>query len=122
MAGSWGLNLIGFGAVMNALDDLSIELRTNAVYVVGPSAEYGVYQELGTRDMEPNPFLQPAVRDARRNMARIVKGAESGNEMVKQVALYVEKRAKYYATTGNPPGPNVRTGNLRASIHTERVR
>lgn len=117
----WGVNLIGMSSVLDALDALTIELGTDAVYVVGSDVEYSIHQELGTRDMAPNPFLQPAKRDAERNLGRIAQQASSGDDLVRRVALYVEKRAKHYATTGVPPGPDVDTGTLRASIEAERV-
>lgn len=31
---------------------------------VGPSVDYGIYQELGTREMAAQPFLLPALREA----------------------------------------------------------
>lgn len=38
----------------------------NLVAHVGPSVEYGIYQELGTRYMAAQPYLLPALRDAER--------------------------------------------------------
>lgn len=37
---------------------------------VGPSVEYGIYQELGTSDMAPQPYLGPAVAEVRANLER----------------------------------------------------
>ena len=119
---NWGLRILGFQSVMRALDNLTIEIGTDAVYVVGSNVEYSVHQELGTRNMEPNPFLRPAARDAERQLDRIARHVDTGDELVREVALFVERRAKHYATTNVPPGPDVRTGNLRASIQAERVR
>ena len=119
MAG-WGANLLGMNAVMRQLQNLTVEFDGNAVFVVGPSVKYGVFQEMGTSRMEPNPFLAPAVADFRKNRKKAVSGPT--NSPVNNAALYIEKRAKHYATTNVDPGPNVRTGNLRASITTRRVK
>ena len=37
---------------------------------VGPSVEYGVYQELGTSRMAAQPYLGPAVAEVRANLER----------------------------------------------------
>jgi len=37
---------------------------------VGPSVEYGIYQELGTSEMAPHPYLGPAVTEVRANLER----------------------------------------------------
>lgn len=45
---------------------------------VGPSVEYGIWQELGTENMAAQPFLGPAVREAadelERNFRPVVTG------------------------------------------------
>lgn len=40
---------------------------------VGPSVEYGVYQELGTSDMAPQPYLAPAVAEVRAHLERFAR-------------------------------------------------
>lgn len=119
MAG-WGASTFGTQAVIRRLRNLTVELDGNAVFVVGPSAKYGVFQEMGTSRMEPNPFLAPAVADYRRNPQKALSGPT--DSPVNNVALYIEERSKHYATTNVEPGPDVRTGNLRGSITTRRIR
>lgn len=121
MAG-WGLKIFGMQKVRRMLENLSIEVGTDAVYVVGSSVEYAVYQELGTSRMEANPFLQPAAEDARQRIPVLARQANTGSELVRLVALYVERRAKHYASTGVPPGPDVKSGNLRGSIEAQRIK
>lgn len=118
----WEVELENFEAVVAELQEITIELDADAVYVTGSGVEYAVYQELGTRHMEPNPFLRPAVRDARRNMDQLAASATSANNLIKRIALYIERRAKHYATTGVPPGPDVDTNTLRSSIKARRVK
>lgn len=40
----------------------------NGSVYVGPSVEYAIYQELGTRKMEAQPFLIPALREIERQL------------------------------------------------------
>lgn len=111
---SWGAQLLGFSAIVDALDDIQVQLDDNAVYVVGTNVEYSVYVELGTSKMEAQPYLFPAAREAERNINRIAGSAQSVNEAVKRIALFIERRA-----SENAP---VDTGTLQASIRTERIR
>jgi len=41
--------------------------KSNSV-TVGPSVEYGIYQEFGTRNMGSQPFLIPALREVERQL------------------------------------------------------
>lgn len=44
---------------------------------IGPSVEYGIYQELGTRIMDAHPYMIPALReveDQLRNNPQMAKG------------------------------------------------
>lgn len=113
MAG-WGVSLLGFGSVMKGLGDIQTRLDDDAVYVVGTNVEYAVYVELGTSRAPAQPFLFPAARAAERVIGRITADAQSLEDAVKRVALFIERRAAQ-----NAP---VLTGNLQASIRTERVR
>lgn len=110
----WGAKLIGFGSVMNALDDIQVKLDDDVVYVVGTNVEYAIYQEFGTRNMEPNSFLFPAAREAQRNVQTIAGDANSVEEAVKRISLFIEKRAAEEAP--------VDTGNLQASVRSEKIR
>lgn len=40
----------------------------NVSAYVGPSVEYAIYQELGTGEMEAQPFLIPALREIERQL------------------------------------------------------
>lgn len=111
---SWGAKLIGFNAVMDMFDSIQTRIEGNAVYVVGTNVEYAVWVETGTTKMEAQPYLRPAMNEADRNIKSIVGDAGSTNEAVKRVALFIERKA-----AENAP---VDTGNLQASIRTERVR
>lgn len=35
---------------------------------IGPSVEYAIYQELGTSQMDPQPFMLPALREVERQL------------------------------------------------------
>ena len=42
--------------------------KDNLTAYIGPSVEYAIYQELGTRSMDPQPFLVPALREVERQL------------------------------------------------------
>jgi hypothetical protein len=111
---SWGTSLSGVGQTMQLLSSVEARFGSDAVYVVGPTAEYGVYVERGTSRMEPQPYIEPAVRSVQSDLDEITDGLVGTDEMIRAIALEVERRAKKRAP--------VDTGNLRASISVERVR
>lgn len=44
--------------------------ENNKNVIVGPSVEYGLYVEMGTRSMGPRPYLAPAVRQTKAQFDR----------------------------------------------------
>ena len=59
------------------LDREQLPNPKNGSVFIGPSVEYGIYQELGTRIMEAQPFMIPALReieDQLRNNPQMAKG------------------------------------------------
>ncbi len=42
---------------------------------VGTDVNYGFYLEIGTKDMQPRPFLRPALKRQQKNITRIFKAA-----------------------------------------------
>lgn len=110
---SWGATLSGLSGVMQMLDAVEVQFDDNVVYVVGPTVEYGIYQELGTSNMPPQPFLFPAAREVNRELDTIAADANSTEDLVRRAALEIQRRAKERAP--------VDTGTLRASISAERI-
>lgn len=110
----WGVNLMGYANVLQTLQDLKFRFDGNTVYVVGTSVSYAVYQEYGTSRMQAQPYLRPAVREVSNNMASIVGDAENEEQVIKKIALAVEREAKQ-----NAP---VDTSNLKNSIRAEKVK
>jgi hypothetical protein len=111
---SWGTSLSGVGQTIQLLSRVEARFGSDAVYVVGPTVNYGIYLELGTSKMEPQPYLEPAVRSVQSDLDEITDGLTGTNEMVRAIALEVQRRAQKRAP--------VDTGALRASISVERVR
>ncbi|GIK73808.1 MAG: hypothetical protein BroJett021_27960 [Chloroflexota bacterium] len=60
------------GFLRNSIQTVSVTDR-EAVVAVG--AEYGIYQEMGTRFMRAQPFMRPALENNRERIAEIIRGA-----------------------------------------------
>lgn len=112
---SWGVQMSGFADTIQLLDQVRLRWGEDVTWVVGPTAHYGIYVELGTSRQKPQPYLEPAVRSVIAEAERLTKSVDDGSaEAVKILAFEIERRAKK-----NAP---VDTGNLRASITAERVK
>jgi hypothetical protein len=108
-----GLELLGAAATLEALDDLR-DFAQPAEYVVGTNVEYAVYVEFGTSKMAAQPYLRPAAKKVMNEEADALADlASSTEELVKGVALSIEREAKKKVP--------VDTGNLRGSITAQRV-
>lgn len=81
---------------------------------IGTNVEYAAYVELGTSSQAAQPYLRPALKQARSQANGIIAKHNGDIEAaVKEIALVVEREAKRRCP--------VDTGNLRASIRAERV-
>lgn len=110
----WGARFLGFTGMMNALDQIEVQIESDAVYVVGTNVEYAVYQEFGTSQMPAQSFLRPAAQEVQQAIPLLALNHPSMDELVKAAALQVERKAKEKAP--------VDTGNLRNSIRTVKVK
>lgn len=110
----WGAAMMGLDAVTDSLDAVDESWGSSATWVVGSNVEYSVYQEFGTSKMEAQPHLRPAVEQVMRSEAdQLADQADSADELVKLIALAVERRTKELAP--------VEFGTLKASYAAERV-
>lgn len=125
----WGLNLNGWGFVLNWLDDLKQE-PAEVVWVVGSDEEHAVYMEFGTEHHPPYPFLYPAARDVMNTQAdQIVASSDDMGEVMERIAKAIERQAKRNVAAGmngRSPGtdsnhPQIRSGDLYESIEAEKV-
>jgi len=104
-----GMTLLGFDAVMDALDYTE---QGETKYIVGTDVEYAIYVEFGTSRMQAQPYLRPAVRRAVRKLDSI-GSFDSPEEIAQALALQVEREAKREVP--------VDTGTLKNSITAQRV-
>ena len=113
-----GMSLTGNASTRAAFRQLRREFgpseNGDVVYVVGTNVEYAAYVELGTSRMQAQPYLFPAAKRVSRDPGRHVGQVRSVDDMVRKVALAIEREAKERAP--------VDTGRLRASIEATRVR
>lgn len=118
---NWGTKLLGFNRTMDMFERIQTRFDGNAVYIVGSDVEYSIYVELGTSSMAAQPFLRPAVRDWQRDPQGYISkhtnhngDFESLDDLVRVSALAIERDAAQRSP--------VDSGNLQASIKSEKVR
>lgn len=113
-----GMSLAGHAATRAAFNQLRREFGApengDAVYIVGTNVEYAAYVELGTSRMQAQPYLFPAAKRVSRSPGQHVGQVESVDDMVRKVALAIEREAKKRAP--------VDTGRLQNSIEATRVK
>ncbi|WP_248908150.1 hypothetical protein [Halocatena marina] len=106
-----GAQMTGVGSLLNTVNDIKERWFTTTTYIVATNIEYGIYVEFGTYKMAAQPYLRPAADHARRNIDRWAANADSIDELVRDVALEIERYAKEVVP--------VDEGTLRGSIRAE---
>lgn len=112
-AGDWGATLRGVASTRASLQLLEERWVQSAKWVVGSDVEYAAYVEFGTSKMAAQPYLRPALEEARRGLDQIADGVNSLSELIAAIALKVERTAKQIVP--------VDTGTLKASIRAQKV-
>lgn len=102
-----GVSLVGGGQIVEEFEAVATG-DTAPDYIVGTGVEYAAYVEFGTSKMQAQPYLEPAVRTVMRNLGRYEEEADDIEELIKILALEIEREAKQ--------GCPVDTGTLRSSI------
>jgi len=131
---------ISTGTVEKNIDELKERFEGETVYVVGSNVEYGVYLEMGTRDMPPYPWFRPAIREFKANPEQLIQrhtGFTSIDEipsedvLVKAVATTLSEQMTNNASALSggvrSPGtdsehPKRVTGNLAGSIQASKIK
>jgi len=129
----------GIEKTFSLLQRLKEKFQSDPVFVVGTNVEYGVYLEMGTRDMPPYPWFRPAIREFRANPEDFITdntGYPSVDEipstdaLVKAVATalqtQMEKNVNAQKATDRSPGthpehPRRQDGNLTGDIGAVRI-
>lgn len=113
----WGVQLLGLGNILAALDNLELAVEGDTIYVTGSNVEYSVYLEFGTSKMAARPAMRKAISTVGRNVGSIVSGASSEEEAVKLVALAIEREWKQNIVDMDI----IDTGNYLNSVRAEKV-
>lgn len=114
------VDIDGISSLQEEFDDRIDGWKTAGSAVVGSGVEYAVYVEFGTSQMDPKPFFRPVVNDARidtegfldRNTETSVDAIDSADELVRTLAVAIERRVKEIITEKGL----IDTGTLRASV------
>ena len=109
---TFSADLSGVEQLRAALREEIADAETTVDYQVGTAVEYAIYLEFGTRDMNPKPFVRPAVDDVESRLDQLAAEADSADELVTRVALALEREIKQTITRKGL----IDTGTLRASI------
>jgi hypothetical protein len=110
----------GFEELIEELSDLQEQASGGGSYFVGTAVEYSIYLEFGSSKMDPEPFVRPALAEARRDLESFIAAntttsaddIETARELVRTVAFALERRIKEIITEKGL----IETGTLRASI------
>lgn len=102
------------------LEDLEERYTDGETLYVGTAVGYSVYLEFGTRDMDPKPFVRPALAAYAGSLEAAIAAdtnttldqIDSVDELVRTVAFGLERRIKRIITTKGL----IDTGALRASV------
>jgi len=119
---NWGMSVTGMSSVRQTLETLQTTWSGDTLYIAGPTVEYAVFQEKGTRHIDARPFMRPAAEAVGANPSAMLdqygqEPVENEAIAVKTIALAVQEEAKRIA---NQKGVRD-SGQLISSISVERV-
>ncbi|WP_408954735.1 hypothetical protein [Natroniella sp. ANB-PHB2] len=106
--------LEGIDGIINDLNRAIGSVKDVDGWVVGTGSSYAVYVEYGAENMEAQSYMRRAAKEVLKELPRLEREADGINDLIKKVALRIERLAKKYCP--------VDTGNLKASIEAERIR
>lgn len=112
--------LDGVGSLQEEFGDRIDDWSGGGTAYVGSAVEYAVFLEYGTSKMDPKPFFRPAIAEATADIEGFIEshtetsvdGIDSADELVKTIALTLERRVKEIITDKGL----IDTGTLRASV------
>ncbi|MFD1515111.1 hypothetical protein [Halomarina rubra] len=108
-----GAKMTGVLSLTETLDDIAERWGVGTVtWTIGTGVEYSVFIAFGTSRMAARPYLRPALEEASRKLDQFAASANSLAELVRNIALFVEGRAKEILTEKDA----VDTGTLRGSV------
>lgn len=110
---SFGASISGFDDVLDTFDTLSESASGDPTWVVGPTVDYAKHVEKGTSSQAAQPYMGPAIEQARQNLPQYYEESDTLEELVARLAIEIERDAKQRAP--------VDTGTLRASIKSEKI-
>lgn len=110
-----GASMNGVGSLLSSTEQIRKNwmYEADVVYTVGANADYAVYVEFGTDSQQAQPYLRPAAQKVEQRLERLAGDAASLEQFVKLASFEAERIAKEEVP--------VDTGNLRASIRTQKL-
>ncbi len=118
MTGGWGMQMIGFNAIMDLFDDIEANWAGSSVWLAGTEVHYAVFLEFGTSKMPAYPFARPAVDRVMQTQADgIADSADSIEELVSDLAQAISDEMSSVIQEKDL----IDTGKLLRSIHARPV-
>lgn len=107
-------------SAIEEVEDIQERYTGGETWFVGSAVEYAIYLEFGTRDMDPKPFLRPALLAYQSSLEAAIAAdtettldaIDSVDELVQTIAFGLERRIKRIIKGKGL----IDTGALRASI------
>lgn len=119
---SFTMNVTGIAGVTELLETIKVNWseETGKAYIVAPTVNYAVYQELGTTYIDARPYMRPAAEKVQADIPGMLSqysAAAPDAGTVETLAIAVQNEAKKIADA-----KGVReTGSLIKSISYEEV-
>lgn len=107
---SFDIDISGVDETQQMLEEAKPQ---TAEYRVKADTSYAVYVEFGTKYMEAQPYLRPAVNQTMREAESIFENSDDIEDFVENLAERIQEIAKDRVP--------VRTGQLKRSITVERL-
>jgi len=83
---------MGYDATMDMLEGMKPD--DTVTYRVSAETDYAVHVEMGTKNMEAQPYMRPATNQVMRNAGKHAQNADNMDEFVENLANAIAEKAR----------------------------